>query len=134
MRHFSRLLGAVILSLVLWAGSPAAWALGLSEKAELQAAMQRHVDRQSVDGAFPALDPHTGEVLHLHPVTAHPMILQMGKDFVLCFDFRDGKGQDVPVDFYMTRKNGSYLVFHAAARNRQMLEGFMKAGKVTRAN
>jgi hypothetical protein len=134
MRRSLRILGAMILGLGLWTGSSAAWAMGLAEKAELQAAMQRHVDRQSVDGAYPALDPHTGEVLHLHPVTAHPMILQMGQDFVLCFDFRDGKGQDVPVDFYMTRKDGSFMVFHSAARNREMLHDFMKAGKVTRAN
>ena len=134
MRLLSLLLVAVVLGLGFWAGASDAWALGLSEKAELQAAMQRHVDRQSIEGTYPALDPGSGEVLRLHPVTAHPMILQMGEDFVLCFDFRDGKGQDVPVDFYMTRKDGTFMVFHSAARNRQMLHDFMKAGKVSRAD
>lgn len=132
MRHLTKLVATAMFGLCLWAFASSAQALSLVEKAELQAAMQRHVDRQSVEGTFPALDGQNGDVLRLHPVTAHPMILKMGEDFVLCFDFRDDEGTDVPVDFYMTRKNESFVVYHTAARNRPLLHRLMKAGKVSR--
>ena len=123
-----------MIGLFVWAFSSGAQALGLSEKAELQAAMQRFIDRQSIDGVFPAIDSKNGDLLRLHPVTAHPMILQMGEDFVLCFDFRDNEGEDVPVDFYIARKGESFVIFHTAARNRPLLHELMKAGKVSRVN
>ncbi len=134
MRHLTKFLLVAIFGLYTWASPSGAQALSLGEKAELQAAMQRHVDRQSIEGTYPALDAESGTMLRLHPVTAHPMILQMGDNFVLCFDFRDDKGADVPVDFYITRKEDSFVVFHMAARNRELLHSLMKAGKVTRSD
>lgn len=134
MRHLSRFIFAAILSLPIWVGPSIAQALSFAEKAELQAAMQRHLDRQLAGGTYVALDEQTGEVVRLYPVTAHPMILQMDKHFVLCFDFRDGEGKDVPVDFYLTRAEQSFVVFHAAVQNRELLHQLMKAGKVSRVN
>jgi hypothetical protein len=110
-----------------------AGALSLDDKTNLQAAMQRHLDRGSVDGVYLYLDPSAGTARGLHPVTAHPMILQMGENFVLCYDFRDNAGKDVEVDFYMARKDTSFVVFHSAVGDREMLHQLMKAGKVTRA-
>lgn len=108
-------------------------ALTLGEKTSLQAAMQRHVDRQMVDGVYLYLDTKTGETKSLHPVTAHPMIMQMGKNYVLCFDFRDGRGKAVEVDYYLAPKNNSYVVYHTAINNRRLLMRLVKAGKVKRA-
>ncbi|SDF65775.1 MULTISPECIES: hypothetical protein [Thalassobaculum] len=104
----------------------------LTEKAALQAAMQRHIDRTLVDGAILHLDRASGEVQRLHPVTAHPMILIYGEHFVLCFDFRDDAGNNVPIDYYMARQGGSYTVFHTAVADRALLQDLMAAGKVTR--
>lgn len=107
-------------------------ALSLSEKAAIQAAMQRHVDASLVDGSVLYLDPADGDVRKLHPVTAHPMILSMGDHYVLCFDFRDDSGNDVPIDYYMARNDGDYVVFHTAIADRALLQRLMKDGRVKR--
>lgn len=134
MSHFSRLVFACLAGLQICLLSATGHALSLQDKTGLQAAMQRHVDRQSVDGAYLHLDPATGEVRRLHPVTAHPMIMQMGENFVMCFDFRDGAEKKAEVDFYLARKGDSFVVFHAAVANRELLQRLMQAGKVTRAD
>lgn len=108
-------------------------ALSLQQKTGLQVAMQRHVDRQSVKGAYLYLDGATGQVMKLHPVTAHPMIMQMGENYVLCFDFRTDAGKSAEVDFYMAPKGNTFVVFHAAVSNRALLKRLMKSGRVSRA-
>ena len=122
------------LAFVLAVSAPmSARALSLSDKAGLQAAMQQYIDRQSVDGVYLYLDTQAGEVHGLHAVTTHPMILHMGGHFVLCYDFRDEAGESVNIDFYVARKNNSFLVFEAIVNDRQLLKGMMEAGKVKRA-
>lgn len=110
---------------------PAA-ALDLAEKASIQASMQRHVDGQLVDGVLFYLDQESGDVRRLHPVTAHPMLMTMGDHYVLCFDFRDDKGENVPIDYYMARRDGDYVVFHTAVADRTLLQRLMSDGKVAR--
>ena len=104
--------------------------LSAAQKASLQAAMQQHIDRSQVNGAYLQLNTTTGEVDKIFPVTAHPMILRMGEFFVLCSDFRDQDNNSVNVDFYMARRGNSYIVFHTAVAERAQLERLMKAGKV----
>ena len=106
----------------------AAWGLSLTEKANLQATMQRYIDQQTVDGVFLYLEARSGKVRALHPVTAHTWILAVGQYYVLCFDFRDDNGQDVNVDFYLARKNASYVVFHTAVDDRKLLMRTLQAG------
>ena len=107
MFRFSGLACSIFMGLAVAFSAGTASALSLQDKATLQAAMQRHVDRQSIEGAYLHLDSKSGEVMKLHPVTAHPMIMKMGDNYVLCFDFRTAAGKDVPVDFYMARKKDS---------------------------
>jgi hypothetical protein len=133
MRVISRVIFAIGFTFLLGSPLAASWALDLSDKAGLQAAMQRHIQRNLVDGAYLHLKTKTGEVQRLQPVTPHPMIMKMGQHFVLCFDFRDAEGKAVEIDFYLARRNRSFVVFHAAIENRAMLMRFMKAGKVERA-
>lgn len=129
-------LHTIIFGLVLLASSLAvpsqASALTLPEKASIQASLQRHVDGQLVDGVLLYLDQRTGEVRHLHPVTAHTMILTMGHHYVLCFDFRDNNGKNVPVDYYMAQRDRAYVVFHTAVADRTLLKRLMSDGKVAR--
>ena len=106
----------------------ASWGLSLTEKANLQATMQRYIDQQTVDGVFLYLEARSGKVRTLHPVSAHTRILSVGQYYVLCFDFRDNKGQDVNVDFYLARKNTSYVVFHTAIDDRKLLMRATQAG------
>ena len=134
MFRLSGLACSIFAGLAVAFSAGTASALSLQDKATLQAAMQRHVDRQSVEGAYLHLDSKSGEVMKLHPVTAHPMIMKMGENYVLCFDFRTAAGQDVPVDFYMARKKDSYVVFHAAVSDRSVLQRLMQSGKVVRAD
>lgn len=120
-------LGIVAVSLAIPISS--AQALSLSDKAGLQAAMQQHVDRQTVDGAYLYFDTKAGQVRTLYPATAHPLIVYLGEQFVLCFDFADAKGKKVEIDFYLARKGDSFIVFHTAVENRSMLTALMDAGK-----
>jgi hypothetical protein len=111
--------------------APAAAGVSMSDQVSLQAAMQRHIDRQSVDGVYLHLDPKSGEVQKLHPLTAHPKIMRMGEGrFVLCFDFRNEAGKKVDVDFYMARKGKGYVVFHQAVNGHDLLGRLMSEGKV----
>ena len=57
----------------------------------------------------------------------------MGPYYVLCFDFRDDSGKDVNVDFYLARKDTSYVVFHAAVDARKVVMRLMQDGKAVRA-
>ncbi len=109
-------------------------AVSLSDKANLQIAMQQYIDRHLVDGTYLSLEPATGQVVPLYPDTAHTVILTMGEHFVLCYDFRDGDGTAVNVDFYLARNDTSFVVFHTAVEDREILQRLMKEGRVTRAN
>lgn len=130
------LLPALLLSVLLLSTGASAIAddagLSLADKAALQAAMQMHVERQSIDGGLLYLDQESGEVRTLHPVTAHPMILSMKPYYVLCFDFRDDQGKAVPVDYYMARNGNGYTVFHSAVADRKLLRELMQSGRVQR--
>ncbi|HTP84596.1 MAG TPA: hypothetical protein VMQ11_16715 [Alphaproteobacteria bacterium] len=129
MRPFKILARSLLLVPLLALASAPAWSLSVNEKAGLQAAMQTYVDQQLVDGVFLYLDTKTGDTLKLHPVTAHPAMFTMGNRYVLCFDFRDDKGQPVNLDLYMARKGASYVVFHTEVNDHQMLQRFVDEGK-----
>ena len=133
MHLISRIIFAIGFSVLLGFPLSGSWALDLSDKAALQAAMQLHIDRNLVDGSYLHLQPENGEVRRLQPVTPHPMIMKIGQYFVLCFDFRDAKGKAVEIDFYLARRNRSFFVFHVAIEDRAMFKRLMKAGKIERA-
>lgn len=104
--------------------------ISLSQKATLQAAMQKHIERALVDGFYLQLDPETGEVHTLRPLAAHPVILRMGKFFVLCADFRTTNGQNVNIDFFLAPKGDTYFVFDDQLENRALLKRLARVGKV----
>jgi len=58
------------------------------------------------------------------------MILKMGDHVVLYSDFRDSQGNLVNIDFYLVRRDRSYVVFHSAVDDRNKLRHLMKIGKV----
>ena len=132
MSRFYNLMCGVLLAVLLATGAAADQTVGTAEKAALQAAMQRHIDRSLVNGTYLHLDFESGDVQKLHPVKAHPMILQMGEYFVLCSDFRDRAGKRVNIDFYLAHRDRSYVVFRSAVDDRTKLERLMKMRKVTR--
>lgn len=61
------------------------------------------------------------------PVAPHPKIVSVGKYFILCADFRDTDGKAVNIDFYVTRKNGRFLIFQTQVDQRERLSAFVKS-------
>lgn len=113
-------------------GAAADQVSALSQKTALQAAMQRHIERNLVDGSYLQFDLASGEVRELSPLKAHPVILKMGQYFVLCSDFQDKNGVSVNIDYYLARRGKSYVVFHSEVDRRDELMALIKRGKVTR--
>ncbi len=103
-----------------------------SEKAMLQAAMQRYLDSQLVDGAILDLDLKSGEIRKLYPIESHPMILTLGENFVLCATLSDVEGNKSTIDYYFAPRGDSYIMFRAEIDNRKPLRKLMKAGTVKR--
>ncbi|MDP4593288.1 MAG: hypothetical protein NWT00_01830 [Beijerinckiaceae bacterium] len=101
-----------------------------AEKASLQAAMFQHIDQQLVRGSFLHVDFKRGEVEKLSPAKAHPMMLTMGNNYVLCTTFRRQNGTEVNIDFYAAKKEAGYSIFHTEVNNRGPLMALIKAGKV----
>lgn len=108
--------------------STGTWAEGTVDKARLQAAMQQHIQRNLVNGAILHLDTETGDVRPLYPTQAHPMVIAMGDNYVLCTDLSDKSGKTLPLDLYMAPNGRSFTVFHAEIDNRAPLKKFMKDG------
>ena len=127
-----KLFGAALIAVLLAMSAAADQTVGTADKAALQAAMQRHIDRSLINGAYLHLDFETGEVRKLHPVKAHPIILRMGEYFVLCSDFRDAAGKSVNIDFYLARQDRSYVVLRSAVDDHKNLQRLMKKRKITR--
>lgn len=132
MKYFPKALIFLALSVLVGSGASAGQRISLTDKTALQAAMQQHIDRNLVDGAYLQLDARSGQVHALHPYKPHPVILKMGAYFVLCSDFRDDKGKTVNVDFYMARRGRSYVVFHKAVDTDNLVTRLMKEGRAER--
>ena len=92
--------------------------------------MFQHIDRQMVRGSFLHVNFKDGQVEKLAPAKAHPMMLTMGDNFVLCTTFRRASGADVNVDFYAAKTEHGYSIFHTVIDNRGPLMALVKAGKV----
>lgn len=101
-------------------------------KADLQASLQRSVDRMLIDGALMHVDLQTGQTQALYPVEAHPMILQMGEHYVLCSDLKALDGTENTVDYYLTKNGTRYSLIRTEINNREPLKALMKAGVVSR--
>ena len=104
--------------------------LSAADKAGLQAAMFQHIDQQMVRGSFLHVDFKRGAVEKLSPAKAHPMVLRMGSNYVLCTTFRRKSGAKVNVDFYVARNDAGYTIFHTVIDNRGPLMALIKVGKV----
>lgn len=121
---------AIFAAALLASASSYAATVSVDDKVALQAAMFSFIDNQVIDGVIPHVALDTGAVVDLVPSKAHPMVLKIGDDFVLCTDFRDPDGKSVNVDFYLKKSAGKFVVFQTEINNRGPLENLMKQGKV----
>lgn len=124
MKFAKRLAFAAALSFAA-AGPGAAtdmMALSDGETASLEAAMQAHIDQMSVDGVVYDLDAASGKIRKLFPAKTHPMMMMVGRYYLLCADLRDEAGQKVTVNFYAAKDNDRYVIFYSDFAASEKLE------------
>ncbi|MEM7188143.1 MAG: hypothetical protein AAF439_00905 [Pseudomonadota bacterium] len=126
-----RILVAILLGAMLM-GVPQAMADDDRAKLriELQASMQRHIDRSTIQGAFMSINLESGDMIKYFPTKAHTAVLEGDGYYVLCADMRDEAGESVPVDYYLTKARRGFKVFRTEIANRGPLKALMKAGEV----
>ena len=106
----------------------------LVEKAMLQAAMQRHIERNLVDGAILHINPDDGAIERLYPSETHPQVFAADGYYVLCVDLKSADGQARPADFYIAPRADGFLVIRSEIDNRNVLRKLMAGGGVHRLN
>jgi hypothetical protein len=104
----------------------------LVEKAQLQAAMQRHIERSLIDGALLHINDDTGKVERLFPSATHPQVLAAPDYYVLCVDLSDGAGVTRPADFYIAPRGEGCVVVKTAIDDRALLKRLMSDGVLSR--
>lgn len=119
--------GLIAIAL-LTSGVNAAQSVSTNERILLQATMQKSINQQLVDGKYFYFDAINSKVQIVYPAKTHPMIVSYGNHFVLCTNFRTKEGKEVNVDFYITRRNDSFVVFDTLVDDRAPLHKLMKAG------
>ena len=131
LRIFQGVLLAVALTLVAGVRPPAARAaepLTTADKVALQSLMAEYIEQHTIGDAFMHVDPKTGTVEKLYPVTQHPMIVRLHDIVVLCADLRTKDGKNVNADFYATRDNGQFVIFQTEIDNRAPLQALVMKG------
>jgi hypothetical protein len=102
--------------------------LSTADKVALQTIMAQYIEQHTVGDAFLHVDPQTGGMRKLYPITQHPMIVKMKDVLVLCADLRDKDGKTVDADFYATRDNGQFVIFQLEINNRAPLTALVMKG------
>ena len=127
-----KVLSRFALIVALFAALPAQADVSLADRALLQATMQRHIEASLVGGKFLHVDPSSGDIVGFDVDDAHPMILTHGEHFILCASFKDAKGAEVNVDFFIARRGNGFVVFNQQVDNRQVIAKLMKSGVARR--
>ncbi len=78
-------------------------------RSNIHAAMNRHIDDNSMNQAYYLYDAVEGKLLKMTLKELHSGIVKKGDFFVSCADFVDHNGRLVDVDF-MVRRGGNGLV------------------------
>lgn len=120
----------VVLS--LWFSLPSAASSATISKAQLQAAMQIHLDEMSVEGAIIHLDSQTGDFLELYATESHPMVFQIDTHYVLCAELFSAAGERRTIDVYITEDQGTFKVTQTLIDNRSTLKVLMGNGRAKR--
>jgi hypothetical protein len=131
----SRMIRGLVLASALAAaaalapsGGSADELLTTADRVALQSTMAQYIEQHTVGDAFLHVDPRTGEVQKLYPMTQHPMIVRLHDVVVLCADLRTKDGQNVNADFYATRDNGQFVIFQSEIGNRAPLQALLMKG------
>lgn len=92
------------------------------EAIALQAAMQSYIEANLVNGSLLHIDESTGAVHSYYPAKSLPKIMQIGRHYYLCANFRDGNGQEVMLNFYVAKDGDRHVFFHTIFGEDEALE------------
>ncbi|MDZ7708690.1 MAG: hypothetical protein U5K36_00185 [Roseovarius sp.] len=121
-----------LLTLGLLSGAGAE-AQSLNElRTQLQAMLQRSLDRSMLGGALPHVDLKTGIVTRYYPTENHEIILKMDDIYVMCATLVTEDGREAPVDYYIAQSDGRFGIIRMEIDNRAPLHALMEAGRATR--
>ena len=74
----------------------------------IQAAMQRHIDHNTVDGHYVLYDAVTDKLLRLKLDKLHDGIVKKADYYVSCADFHDADGTYFDLDFLVVEEDGGF--------------------------
>jgi hypothetical protein len=97
---------------------------------ELQTAMLTYTESIFVDGSYSYIDTKTDALKTVYLANAHPFVLSMGNDFVVCSEMIDDAGNNITADYLVRRIEGKYKVVQMLIDDRESLKNAMsKLGK-----
>lgn len=102
--------------------------LSTADKVALQSTMAQYIEQHTVGDAFLHVDPATGVVQKLYPVSQHAMIVKLNDIVVLCADLRTQDGKTVNADFYAAHEGGQFVIFQSEIGNRAPLQALLMKG------
>jgi len=82
-------------------------------RSNIQTAMQKHIERNTLDSKFIIFDTVAGELKRLKFEELHKGIVRKGEFFVSCADFVDETGNKFDIDYLVGEKNGRLKVFQS---------------------
>ncbi len=124
------ILAGLIATGVMTSAAGAAETVTTNERILLQATMQQLIQRKTIAGKFFYFDTDAAKVNSIYPAKAHPKIMKMGDNFILCQDFRKSDGKPVNVDFYVARQDKGFVIFDTVVNNHEPIERLMKVGQI----
>lgn len=115
---FEKALMALLVAGALIAAAPAQaggkkYDIPQEVRLELQAVMMDYMDFKSVDGLFVHYDHVADKIFKLYKANLHPTIIPAGNYYVLCSHLKTAEGEDIDVDFLVTKVDGEYRVLQA---------------------
>lgn len=114
----------VLLTLALTAFAADDPSIKGDRRSAIQAAMQAHIDHNTVDGHYVVYDAVTDDLLKLKLDKLHDGIVKKADYYVSCADFHDADGTYFDLDFLVVEEEGSFRALQGVVH---------KVGKVKRA-
>ena len=127
------LLPAAALALA-WPPPAMAGTLQDGDLLALQVTLQSYIDASLVNGALLSVDAESGKTVQYFPTKAHPKVMALGNDYVMCAEVVDAEGKASMADFYFTRNGGNFVVFQSVVGHDPLLEKLMADNRVSMAN
>jgi hypothetical protein len=77
---------------------------------ELQLTLKNHIDAGTVDGVYEHFNVEEGQLKELTLKNLHPKIFSKGNKYLMCADFLDADGNDVLLDYIVSKSESGFRV------------------------